>query len=311
MKVFWHCLLCILLIFETHSQILDEEQFQLQDEASIVVPCVLKLLSIYFKSERALKGSLAIVNLAPDPSLIARKVLYILNENPKHDLGVMVKDATKFHHSPAHVTEKAQNYFIMVDTSDQLPQTITQLFRLPTWNSLANVVLLFTSLMNETMLEVETQNVLEQLFKKSMYNVNVMSQRTDTFVLQSYTYFPYDDGNCANNVKNVRKIHECINQKEIDEQPDDIVVKPYNQYRFPKVPRRLHGCQLNVSVVLQSPYVVEARGKIESGIEIQMLNMIGQKLNLKPTYRIIDEDLSNSLTTNNSTHGIYSDVLQG
>lgn len=302
---------CLLLISSTHSQILDEEQFQRQIEASAVVPCVLKLLSIYFKSERALKGSLAIVNLAPDPSLIAREVLYILNENPKHDLGVMVKDATKFHYSPAHVTEKAQNYFIMVDSANQLPQTIAQLFRLPTWNSLANVVLLFTTLMNETLLELETQDVLEQLFKKSMYNVNVMSQRMDSFVLQSFTYFPYDQGNCATSVSNVRMIHECINDKENVEESDDIEMKAYNQYRFPKIPPRLHGCPLNVSVALQTPYVVAAKGQIDSGIEIQMLNMIGQKLYLKPTYRIIDESLLNSLTTNNGTHGIYSDVLQG
>lgn len=310
MKVlYWF--LCFSIISGTFSQILDENLLQRQDEASIVVPCVLKLLSIYFKSERALKGSLAIVNLTPDPSLIALEVLYILNENPKHDLGVMVKDATKYHFSPAHVTEKAQNYFIMVDKADQLPQTIKQLFRLPTWNSLANVVLLFTSLMNETVLEIETQDVLEQLFKKSMYNVNVMSQRIDTFVLQSYTYFPYDQGNCATSVQNVRMLHECTNQKESKEQPDNILVKAYNQYRFPKVPNRLHGCRLNVSVAVQTPYVVEAGGIIESGIEIQMLKMIGQKLDLTPTYRIIDEDLLNSLTTNNRTHGIYSDVLQG
>lgn len=299
------------IVSGTFCQILDEEQFQRQDEASILVPCVLRLLSIYFKAERALKGSLAIVNLSPDPSLIARKVLYILNENPKHDLGVMVKDATKYHFSPAHVTEKAQNYFIMVDTADQLPQTIKQLFRLPTWNSLANVVLLFTSLMNETMLEAQTQDVLEQLFKKSMYNVNVMSQKIDTFMLQSYTYFPYDEGNCATSVKNVRILHECVNEKESSEDPDNIKVKEYNKFRFPKIPNRLHGCRLNVSVAVQTPYVVKSNDKIESGIEIQMLNMIGQKLDLKPMYRIIDEQLLNSLTTNNRTHGLYSDVLQG
>uniref|UniRef100_A0A336M3L9 CSON011600 protein n=1 Tax=Culicoides sonorensis TaxID=179676 RepID=A0A336M3L9_CULSO len=301
------------LTFSVHvkSQILDKDQFQRQDEASIIVPCVLKLLSVYFKSERALKGSLAIVNLAPDPGLIALKVLYILNENPNHDLGVMVKDATKFHFSPAHVTEKAQNYFIMVDTADQLPQTIKQLFKLPTWNSLANVVILFTSIMNETILQEQTQDVLEQLFKRSMYNVNVMSQRADTVVIQTYTYFPYDSGNCATSVKNIRKIHECTNLKSDVNEEDNIVLKAFNVFRFPKIPNRLHGCPLNVSVAVQTPYVVGFEGNIESGIEIQMLKMIGQKLDLKPSYRIIDEETLNSLTTNNRTHGIYSDVLQG
>lgn len=303
-------LIFLINFFVLDAQIWNETQYKRQEEASIIVPCVLELIQRYFKSERALKGSLAIVNLTPDPSMIALNVLYILNENPKHDLGVMVKDATKYHYSPVHVTEKAQNYFIIIEKANQLPNTILQLNRLPTWNPLANVVIFFTSDMNETLIVSETMDVLEQFFQKSVYNVNVISQRINSTILQTFTYFPYEGNNCATSVKNIKQIHECINAKDQSDEIDNVKVTSFNQHLFPKIPRQLHGCKLNISAAIQAPYVASRNGIISKGLEVEMLKMVGLKLNLNPSYRLIDNEIVNSITTANQTHGIYSDVLQ-
>lgn len=108
---------------------------------SNIAPCVLKLCEKYFKSEKsALKGSLVIINLIPNPTLFQRLILQSLNEDERHELGVMIKDARKRHHNASHVTEKAKNYFMLLSNSSELSTTIKQLKHLPTWNPLAQVL---------------------------------------------------------------------------------------------------------------------------------------------------------------------------
>jgi hypothetical protein len=102
----------------------------------------LKLCEKYFKSERALKGSLVIINLIPSPSIFQRKILQSFNEDKRHELGVMIKDARKKHLSAVHVTEKAKNYFMLLSNSSELESTLKLLMGLPTWNPLAQVYLL-------------------------------------------------------------------------------------------------------------------------------------------------------------------------
>ncbi|XP_062546120.1 uncharacterized protein LOC134212358 [Armigeres subalbatus] len=174
-----------------------------------VVPCVKRLCEKYFKSERAMKGSLAIINIKPDTSMFQLNILKSFSEDPRHEMGVMVKDGRKKHHNASHVTEKAKNYLLMVSDSSELDPPIDQLRKLPTWNPLAQVVILFTSEMTPLIFEIEVRNALQKLFENSVLNVNVMAQRYGTSVLEVWTWFPYENGGCADDIVNIRLIDEC------------------------------------------------------------------------------------------------------
>lgn len=45
------------------------------DKELTVAPCVLDLCTTYFKSERASQGSLVIINLIPEPSVVQGSVV--------------------------------------------------------------------------------------------------------------------------------------------------------------------------------------------------------------------------------------------
>lgn len=289
------------------SQLLNLTTLDSDDAVDSTLPCVLKLLEKYFISEKAMKGSLAIVGLTKDPSPLEQAVVKILNEDKRHKMGVMVKDATKYHFSPVHVTEKASNYLILISNSSELDGSLNLFNRLPTWNSLANIAVFFTTELSDVQLSEETVKVLTKIFLRSAYNVYVMSYHSEHRSIQSYTYFPYEQDNCATGVENIRLVDEC-------ESNDQKRVKILSDHRglFPKIPRRFHGCRMNVSVFLQAPYtVVDGNGRIEKGLEIMMLQQIARELDFKLAYTLVDAELVNSYITTNETNGLYSNVLQG
>jgi hypothetical protein len=103
----------------------------------------LELCAKYFKPERALKGSLVIINLVSQPSVVQARILWSLNEDKDHVLAVMVKDSKKPHRS-SRVQEKAQNYFMLLQHFNDFDATLKQVKNLPTWNPLAQIVVQFT-----------------------------------------------------------------------------------------------------------------------------------------------------------------------
>lgn len=128
-----------------------------------MAPCVLELCAKYFKSERALKGSLVIINLVPKPSIVQARILSSLNEDKDHVLAVMVKDSKKPHRS-SRVQEKAQNYFMLLQHFDDFGATLNQVKSLPTWNPLAQIVVQFTvPFENETLKILWLKNLFDKL----------------------------------------------------------------------------------------------------------------------------------------------------
>lgn len=304
-------ILLLLLINQIFGQILDAPHMHRHYEADYVVPCVLRLLGKYFKAEHQTSGPLAIVSLTADPTLIERTVLVVFNESPKHEFALMTKYATRYHMPELHVTGQAQNYFILVAKATQLTETIKQLSSLPTWNPLANFVILFTKVLNETYLASETFKMMDELFTYSAYNVYVLSQRQGTYMIQSHTYFPYEDDNCATSVKNIKMVDECFNEKESQYDPDNASIVEHHQELYPKIPKKLHKCYLNASVFIQAPYVLATEDVIDRGIEILMLKQIANELDMIPIYKVLDKEVVNSLTTDDNLTGIYADILQG
>jgi hypothetical protein len=336
MKVLIWSSVLVLLLFEHHliqTEIIDMESWNFLDDWQeyFTIPCIVKLCNKYFKSERALKGSLVIINLPRDVTGFQSKIIKALNEDELHEIGVMVKDARKKHWNASHVTEKAKNYLMLIEDSSELEATVHQLKGLPTWNPLAQVVVLFTAQMDDFVHELEVKNAMIELFEYSMLNVNVMSQRFNTNVIQTQTWFPYEGDNCANTILDLRLIDECEYAEDNDESEDkdeeyddedekkvksnetSIFVRESHYFSDfgEKSPKNLHGCPLKVSTAIWEPYVVGTDEKIKAGLEVKMIQAITTKLNMVPVYKILPRGVPHLKITNNNKTGFYADLLLG
>lgn len=87
--------------------------------------CIIKFCEKYFRSEKAVIGSLVIVNMQNTTEFHSQLVIE-LNEHANYDLGVMTKDATKPHVPPVHVVDKAKNYFVVFNRTSEVTDAINQ-----------------------------------------------------------------------------------------------------------------------------------------------------------------------------------------
>lgn len=281
---------------------------------SITAPCVLKLCAKYFKSERALKGSLVIINLVPNPSIVQARILSSLNEDKSHNLAVMVKDAKKPHRS-SRVQEKAQNYFMLLQHYDDLQETLTQLKNLPTWNPLAQIVVQFTVPFESEKLRSEwVENLFIELLSHDALKVNVMYQfRNDTNKIQVETWFPYHNKSCARKVENIRKIEECV----VDIATKTPSMISYNQQMYPLIPKKLHGCSLKIATVIWEPFVVASEDEVDDddepivdrGLEVLMLHTITEGMQMIMETRNVNKERASRMYSDNNKTGLYSKLL--
>lgn len=87
--------------------------------------CIIKFCEKYFRSEKAVIGSLVIVNVQ-NTTEFHSELITMLNEHANYDLGVMTKDATKPHYPPTHVVDKAKNYFVVFNRTSEVGDAINQ-----------------------------------------------------------------------------------------------------------------------------------------------------------------------------------------
>lgn len=87
--------------------------------------CIIKFCEKYFRSEKAVIGSLVIVNVQ-NTTEFHSELIIMLNEHANYDLGVMTKDATKPHGNPLHVVDKAKNYFVVFNRTSEVSDAINQ-----------------------------------------------------------------------------------------------------------------------------------------------------------------------------------------
>lgn len=87
--------------------------------------CVVQFCLKYFHSEKAVIGSLVIVNLQNGTEFHSDLII-MLNEKTDYEMSVMTKDGTKKHASPAHVVDKAKNYFVVLNRTEEVFDAIRQ-----------------------------------------------------------------------------------------------------------------------------------------------------------------------------------------
>lgn len=295
------------------------------DEKSILSPCLVQFSEKYYRTKRKSRGSLIIVNVVEGvTSTMQKDILRDLNEDKNHTFGIMVKDGKKPHMNAVKfgVTDKAKSYMMLMKNLDDLEHAIEQWRSLPTWNPNAQtVVVALRPMLTLYEKRVIVKKALHMLLEAGIIYANVvyyMEKRDD--ILTTETWFPYSgaDGNrCAENIehKDIVKIDDCFATKNYDEDGNFLSssteYQSYNDEKFPKLPLTFHDCQLNVSTFIWEPFVVANKeNKIESGLEVTMLDSITKQMKLKINYIILDKELAAKKISNDNQTGIYADLIQ-
>lgn len=99
-------------------------------------------------------------------------------------------------------------------------------------------------------LEEQTVAVIVELFGSNVLNVNVMSQRINTSLVQSYTWFPYAGQHCASAFTRLHILDECEFIPEGDDgSPSEYRIKSYKK-GWEKIPDQFHNCPLKVPIIV-------------------------------------------------------------
>lgn len=281
----------------------------------------------FFRSDKAVIGSLVIVNLQNATEFHSELIL-MLNEKTNYDMGVMTKDATKKHGNPAHVVDKAKNYFLVFNRTSEVTDALNQWYgnggkicifihwfifssssnrnKLPTWNPLAQVVVLFINKYDDDVLERMLFAIFREFLHRKMINVNIVSFRQNTNIVQVHTWYPYEDDNCAVDVFKLHLAEEC---EYSDEDAYNPIITTVDVAK-PKVPNNLHGCPLRIASSVLEPYVFydPENNDFPTGTEVLMVRTICQVLQMTPVFIHINETRENRVISNET--GIYAKLLQ-
>lgn len=178
--------------------------------------------------------------------------------------------------------------------------------KLPTWNPLAQAVALYIGECDGDDLMDYIRSIMRLFLQWKMVNINVISYRPNSNVIQSHTFYPYDDGNCANNVEQLSLIEEC---EYSDETPFDPMFSDM-EMRRPKIPNDLHGCELRMAASVMEPFVFydSETNDFPTGTEVLMTRTIAEALKMRPVFRHINETRENRVVSNET--GIYSLLLR-
>lgn len=265
-----------------------------------------------------MRGSLVIVNLVPNPkSFLQRRILESINEDKDHVMGVMVKDAGLEHKNASRVTDRAQNYLLLMLQLDDVTKSLKQWKSLPTWNPLAQtVIVIMDPIDTEDRKTQMVKKVFEELLENGIIFANTIYQMSDNpLKLVVESWFPYFNKSCASRVENIHVVDECVITETTTIENDVKVVKreenfvELNQEKYPKIPNRMHGCLMNVSTFIWEPFVV-GNDEVESGLEILMLQTITKQMELELKFNILSDAVLTMKITDNNQTGIYANLIQ-
>lgn len=179
--------------------------------------------------------------------------------------------------------------------------------KLPTWNPLAQVVVLFINTCDDDVMEDQVELVLRAFLNVNMLNVNVIAYQKDTSLVRAFTYYPYGGSNCANEVTHVITFDICEYNDNYDLPFAEITSL---EKMKPKVPGKLHECPLRISSAISEPYVFYDRhdDTFTRGTEVLMIRTIAEALQMAPVFSLNHETRENRLISNET--GVYSALFQ-
>lgn len=167
------------------------------------------------------------------------------------------------------------------------------------------MVALYVNTYEDEELMKSMKSILQFFLDRHMINVNVISYRSNTNIVQAHTFYPYDEENCATEIQQMHLIEEC---EYLDERPFDPEITIKHDLRT-KIPNDLHGCEMHIASSINEPYVFydQDSGTFDIGLEVLMIRTIAQSLGMKPIFHRINESREHRVVSNET--GIYSNLL--
>lgn len=288
----------------------------------LITPCARQLLAKY-ANVSDVEGAMTLFCVMKASAGPQRHLLKQQMENL--DMNFMIKKGGQFHYSTHNVIEKARMYVFMVEDASESEANVRLLRTLPTWNAMAKVVVFFPFELAADVFEKQRTATFDYLYGVGFFDIIVMGRVEGRLKIRSYSFFPYDHGNCAREVKHVQLIDECEMHVPADLELDNVKhVETYisrNRDKIVKVKEfrrvtgkllpKIPGCIVNVSVADFEPYTkIEANKSISKGIEVDLMKtVIENKMLGKIRWIPISAERRYLNFSLDNTTGIYADIL--
>lgn len=287
------------------------------------VPCIYNLILHYSQSGEVLRGKTTIISVMLNPPKIQRFFLKIISENGK--MSLMLKHSQKPHYSAAKFLEKAKVYVMIVQEADEIIDAHKLFKSLPSYNLLAKVIVYFPMQMTSEVFKRERNTAFMLIFGYGFIDIFIIGRKYGTPIVDSYTFFPYEDQNCAEKVHKIELLHSCefsvpptFGRKPetfydiYDLASDDrnIYIKQLRD-NPKKLPNYIPNCVIPVTVSNREPFVVadDIHEKVYKGIEFRMMNETFNEMQAIVKYRIQQANVRYRKFSLNNLTGAYADLL--
>lgn len=151
--------------------------------------------------------------------------------------------------------------------------------------------------------------VFQECFSFGVWDVFVLFQSSgNKALIQSVTWFPYHESNCAERVNKPVIMDECF--AILEEDFIDIGFISYNNSLFPKIPETFHDCPLRVTVV-NEPFVFDYNFTGKRGAEYTLIENLADKLEMKPEFTVLSHTFALKTISGDPKSGFYADLLKG
>lgn len=304
------CIILTLTLSISSHFLLAEKQFwniikdRLLVDNKTTITCINALCNRYYGNQKSKIGALLQFHLQNATRFHDRLVASFMHQQ---EFAIDLVNQFGCRSECYQMSEKTMNYFVAFKDTSEVVGAIDLWSSLPTFNPMAQIVAVFIGTRSNIRLRLEINYVLRLFYEKNMYNVNVISRKTESRIVQVHTWYPYDSGRCADKLPNAVLVEECDCDTPECSEPQ---FKSINELK-PKIPRTLHQCELNVAVSIYEPYTFyDWKSKsFTDGSEILMTKMIAKKLDMKLNFIKINGTRDNRYVSNES--GLYSLIMLG
>lgn len=304
---FWKNLIFISTIlndFSFGTKLWETFEDDLVSHNATTIACINALSNKFYGNQKAKIGALLQFHVQNETGFHDRLVASFMNQQ---NFAIDMVNQYGCRSECYQMAEKTMNYFVAFEDISEVVGAIDLWASLPTFNPMGHVVVAFIDARSKVQLQFEINHILRLFFDSKMFNVNVISRKIGSAFVQMHTWYPYDDGRCANETSNAVLIEECHCETQECSEPQ---LKSIAEEK-PKIPQTLHQCDLNVAVSVYEPYTYYnlKNGSFTTGSEVLMIKIIAQKMDMKLNLFKVDGTRDNRYVSNES--GLYSHILQG
>lgn len=195
------------------------------------------------------------------------------------------------------VSHRAQCIIVITSSCDEFKSFFSDAFIAQLDNEHSPLLIVLLSTDDDS---YNIMSVFDYLWNASVYNVNMLTKRTDVNGISVLTYFPFQGHHCSHTSPTL--INEFFNGKFINSSANF----------FPTKITDLQACSIRVATSNNSkPYIFTTKlgnGSVElHGREITVLNALAKSLNFKVNYVYIGKE--GILLENGTAEGIYKELV--